>query len=432
MRVDFPVEDPAKFVVQSEGAGDNNNTIAANARVLYPDNPEFAAAVDRLLSAESRGAATTALTDAGYEAGSILSAPQRNAAMQAVMTNLQVNEAEANYLIDRVFKRMNEGDVAAADAQVADVRAALERRNVLGTFTGQVPGYYMDTTVDFISERFGVDKATARSLIEAATSPRDDGITAADVETMSIPDAPERDTTETTDSDFSPEKFRDNTIIGQLENIFGGKDDAMDVDLTSLSTADLNAIITNNASSNAQVAAATQEIIKRSRQPEDAAAAADRDDADVDLSARTYTPDVIFRGMGRRIPYKKVGDDYYRIKDDGTLAASPADAARKSMLDNPNRRDVEQVGGVDVVSDVAVLEQAIEDDSAQKLSAVALAMKYLDGTLSRTEAQELKAILKGPNGAVFAQAVNRVKARRQAEKDVSAYTGTTIRGTCKR
>ena len=66
MRVDFPVEDPAKFVVQSEGAGDNNNTIAANARVLYPDNPEFAAAVDRLLSAESRGAATTALTDAGY------------------------------------------------------------------------------------------------------------------------------------------------------------------------------------------------------------------------------------------------------------------------------------------------------------------------------------------------------------------------------
>ena len=54
------------------------------------------------------------------------------------MTNLQVNEAEANYLIDRVFKRMNEGDVAAADAQVADVRAALERRNVLGTFTGQV------------------------------------------------------------------------------------------------------------------------------------------------------------------------------------------------------------------------------------------------------------------------------------------------------
>ena len=174
----------------------------------------------------------------------------------------------------------------------------------------------MDTTVDFISERFGVDKATD-SLIEAATSPRDDGITAADVETMSIPDAPERDTTETTDSDFSPEKFRDNTIIGQLENIFGGKDDAMDVDLTSLSTADLNAIITNNASSNAQVAAATQEIIKRSRQPEDAAAAADRDDADVDLSARTYTPDVIFRGMGRRIPYKKVGDDYYRIKDDG-------------------------------------------------------------------------------------------------------------------
>ena len=112
------------------------------------------------------------------------------------------------------------------------------------------------------------------------------------------------------------------------------------------------------------------------------------------------------------------------------LAASPADDARKSMLDNPNRRDVEQVGGVDVVSDVAVLEQAIEDDSAQKLSAVALAMKYLDGTLSRTEAKELKAILKGPK-AVFAQAVNRVKARRQAEKDVSAYTGTTIRGRVK-
>ena len=336
-------------------------------------------------------------------------------ATQTLMQNLDIDQATATRLVDIAVDNLNR-PLASRFMTDENVRRTLVRENNLSDplFGGPPRILRRGQAVEQIMAKFGVQEAEATSIINSL---------------FPVGEEAEAEAAPETDDGFSPEKFRDNTIIGQLQNIFGGQDDPMDVDLTSLSTADLNAIITNDASSNAQVAAATQEIIKRSRQPEDAAVAADRDDADVDLSTRNYTPDVIFRGMGRRIPYKKVGDDYYRIKDDGTLAASPADDARKSMLENPNRRDVEQVGGVDVVSDVAVLDQAIEGDNAQKLSAVALAMKYLDGTLSRTEAQELKAILKGPNGAVFAQAVNRVKARRQAEKDVSAYTGTTIRGT---
>lgn len=56
-------------------------------------------------------------------------------------------------------------------------------------------------------------------------------------------------------------------------------------------------------------------------------------------------PDVLFMGMGRAIPYKKVDGEYYRIKEDGTLSESPANSARKAMLDNPKRKDVKRAGG---------------------------------------------------------------------------------------
>lgn len=56
-------------------------------------------------------------------------------------------------------------------------------------------------------------------------------------------------------------------------------------------------------------------------------------------------PDVLFMGMGKTIPYKQVNDEYYRIKDDGTLAKSPANTARKAMLNDKSRKDVKRTGG---------------------------------------------------------------------------------------
>jgi hypothetical protein len=56
-------------------------------------------------------------------------------------------------------------------------------------------------------------------------------------------------------------------------------------------------------------------------------------------------PDVLFMGMGKTIPYKQVDGEYYRIKDDGTLAKEPANDARKAMLDDPDRKDVKRTGG---------------------------------------------------------------------------------------
>lgn len=56
-------------------------------------------------------------------------------------------------------------------------------------------------------------------------------------------------------------------------------------------------------------------------------------------------PDVLFMGMGKAIPYKQVNGEYYRIKDDGTLAKSPANTARKAMLNDKSRKDVKRTGG---------------------------------------------------------------------------------------
>jgi len=413
MRIDFPIDDPIKFLTQSESAGDNNNTIAANARVLYPDNPEFAATIDRLLSAESRGAATTALTDAGYTAGAILSPEQRSAAKQSIVTSLQVSDAEADYLLDRVFKRINLGERDIKNKQISDVRAALERRNVLGTFTGQVPEYRMDATVDFIAQRFSVSKEEARNLIDAATSPREDGIDAFDIETISPGGTMSMDEMrgDDTDADFAT-AFRRNTIIGQ---IFGDKDRSADVDYGALSTEELTALISDDASTNAQVVAASQELTKRSGLGTSEETSTSVSTEGPDLKTRremgvdtTFTPDVIFRGMGSRIPYKKIGDDYYRIKEDGTLAKSPANTARKSILENPNRRDVERVGGVEDVSGEApakekatpeanILTQDMNMSDVKAMSDVALIARYISGNMTDDMRNEFKRRLDTPS-----------------------------------
>ena len=333
MQVDFPENDPAKFVQQSQFAGDNNNRIASTARLLYPNNPEYINTVDKLLSVEASTTTSTALADVGYVAGGNLQAGQRDTVKKSLMSSLQVDDAGADYLINSALLRVQEGDSARRINQVSDVRSYLERTNALGMFSGQVPGYQMDRVVSDVAKRFKVDNETARSLVMSATTAPDDGISAFDVETIGMP----TDTKPTVDV----------------------KEDLPDVDLATLSVEELSERISNDNATDTQVTAASQELIKRSKVESDVEAT-DRDNATVDLATRVK-PDLIFRGMGTRIPYKKIGNDYYRIKSDGTLASSPANKVRKSMLENPNRRDRKQVGGVEDVSGKAPATDSTSD-----------------------------------------------------------------------
>ena len=56
-----------------------------------------------------------------------------------------------------------------------------------------------------------------------------------------------------------------------------------------------------------------------------------------------------------------------------------------------------------------------------KPNAIQLAMKYVDGTITAKESQALKKIVEGPNGPEIAMAIARIRNRREAEKEVSAY-----------
>ena len=56
-----------------------------------------------------------------------------------------------------------------------------------------------------------------------------------------------------------------------------------------------------------------------------------------------------------------------------------------------------------------------------KPNAIQLAMKYVDGTLTAEEAKALTKIVEGPDGAEIAMAIKRIRDRREAEKEVSAY-----------
>ena len=310
MRADFPVNDPAKFVSSSIREGDDNNTIAANARLLYPDNETFASRVSSLLSAEARDKASTELTNAGYDGTGMLKPEQRQIAVANLVEALDVDPSSANYLIDAVYNKAIGAVDADYQAKVSEVRSALDRRNIRGVM-GSIPSYRMNEMVKFVTARFNVGEEEARKLINDAVYPATDTISAEDVETIGLGNAAPKD--------FS---------FGDLGKDF---DDGIRADEVETISADV---------------------------PPEPASTGESRGEEVDLSAEF--PDVIFRSMGKAIQYKKVGDDFYRIKKDGTLAANPVDAARKSILENPNRRDVTYTGGVDDLTGNAPARPASE------------------------------------------------------------------------
>lgn len=121
-------------------------------------------------------------------------------------------------------------------------------------------------------------------------------------------------------------------------------------------------------------------------------------------------------------------------------------AASKEISDNPIARtlkgDRPLVGEDGLLLDVGDvnLSNALTDFSKQSndgnkreslvskpqkrsgVSSIALAMKYVDGTLTAKEAKELRKRVEGPDGADIAMAIQRIREKRKAEKEVSAYT----------
>lgn len=50
-------------------------------------------------------------------------------------------------------------------------------------------------------------------------------------------------------------------------------------------------------------------------------------------------PDVVFVALGKQMPYKKIGDDFFAIKGDGTVSKSPVNKGRRSILNAQMERE---------------------------------------------------------------------------------------------
>ena len=133
------------------------------------------------------------------------------------------------------------------------------------------------------------------------------------------------------------------------------------------------------------------------------------------------------------VPYRRIGDQFYEIKDDGTLSDKPASRSITREL-------LKKLGGktsdvIDKITAGLSKEDASEDASTKtvldaqeqvtetefKPSAIQLAMKFIDGTLEGEERSAFRKELTGPNGKELAAAIQMIRDRRKAEKEVSAY-----------
>ena len=119
------------------------------------------------------------------------------------------------------------------------------------------------------------------------------------------------------------------------------------------------------------------------------------------------------------VPYRRIGDKFFEIKENGTLSDEPASASITREL-------LKKLGGDS--SDVNE-EVANETSKKTKLNPVQLAIKFVDGTMTEEEKVAFKkAVADMPESeqATLANAIKMIRDRRRAEKEVSAYTDTTM------
>jgi len=111
----------------------------------------------------------------------------------------------------------------------------------------------------------------------------------------------------------------------------------------------------------------------------------------------------------RQIPYRRIGDEFFRINDDGSLDRSPAGPAiTRQLLDKLGGSTAEVVDKIFPESEGEKVEPAGREPSdasaAKALSIAALATKFALGTMSATEAAELeRRINNDPRGAIAVQ-----------------------------
>jgi|DEB0MinimDraft_6_1074348.scaffolds.fasta_scaffold01139_5 hypothetical protein len=391
------------------------NEILAEATGLHDDN--FTNTIRTLLDPQNEVNALAALDAANAfkqgDVGITIDADARNSVVQSLVQDIPNLTVEAaNYIVNKAVQNRLDAEPKKEAENINLVTSLLKDKKFL-TGAGRLAGYRRGQATDYVARVLNVSTEEASRLINKSLAGPDDGIDAFDIETISPGGTMSMDEMrgDGTDTDFAT-SFRRNTIIGQ---IFGDKDRSADVDYGALSTEELTALISDDASTNAQVVAASQELTKRSGLGTSEETSTSVSTEGPDLKTRremgvdtTFTPDVIFRGMGSRIPYKKIGDDYYRIKDDGTLAKSPANTARKSILENPNRRDVERVGGVEDVSGEApakektvreakIPTQDMNMSDVKAMSDVALIARYISGNMTDDMRNEFRRRLDTPS-----------------------------------
>lgn len=217
MQAKYSLDDPLGFVRYMKGSGDDNNKVIGDARGIYPDNPEFAEAVTKLLSEESANVAAQSLKDVGYVDNTIMTEDQRIGAISIVTDTLGVPRDQAEYLIDRAQNRGVVGTELVDRAAAKNIRDALDRQNLTGFSGLTVPDARMPQAIDFISKRFNISETEAKRLIDLAFTAEDDGIDAFDIETISPGGTMSMDEMrgDGTDTDFA-KSFRENTLIGQI------------------------------------------------------------------------------------------------------------------------------------------------------------------------------------------------------------------------
>lgn len=117
----------------------------------------------------------------------------------------------------------------------------------------------------------------------------------------------------------------------------------------------------------------------------------------------------------RQIPYRRIGDEFFRINDDGSLDRSPAGPSiTRQLLDKLGGSTAEVVDKIFPEREGEKVEPAGREPSdasaAKALSITALATKFALGTMNATEAEELeRRINNDPRGTIAVQVRNIAK-----------------------
>lgn len=390
------VNDAVRFVQDGVKAKNSNNQIVASAIVTHGADSPFVRSVEAILKIDSVDKAATAVKNAGYVSGT-MTPEMHEAATTALMSELDIDKTTAEYLLISGFNQVVSGEAAAIKNRETEVKDFINRQP--GGFQkgllGGVPEYRKNDIIDKVVKRFNMSKDEATSIVNSILAGPPDAIKAEDIETISGGGTMSR-------SDLTPSGSF--PLLGNLTAEF---DDGINV-----------------------------EDIETIGMPEKPT---EKPPVDVLNDLPPEEPDVVFVSIGKEIGYKKVGDDYFRIKADGRLAKEPVNAARKAMLNDPDRRNSTGTGSVIEMTDNASVtkpdqnipdmptEDVDKEIAIENVPSKKLINKYIDvmngkGSLTTAEAAEIESRLNDDDSFVdlmadlVAKASNISKSRKEKQE----------------